>query len=72
MIPPVLLFIYIRTKGRHIPIPIPVVLLWPLLLVALLAYGTKLHALARLLVAARGLRVEVTERSGDAVRILLI
>jgi hypothetical protein len=72
MIPPVLLYIDIRNERRRIPIPIPVILLWPLLLLALLAVGTRAHAVARLLIAARGLKINVASSDGDDIRILLI
>ena len=71
MIPPVLLIIAVRDDEHRLFIPIPIVLLWPLLLLALLATGTRAHAIARCLCASRGLSVDVTG-SHQRIRIVMI
>ena len=69
MIPPVLLLIYINSGNRRIPIPIPLFIAWPILLVGLLAIGTKFKAMCRIAAATRGLKISVQSRNKDNVLI---
>ncbi len=73
MIPPVLVLLAFGRGRWVVPVPIPVVLLWPLAL-PVIAHGRIARdprgiALLRLAAAARGLRVSV--RSGSRERFLL-
>ena len=69
MIPPVLVLLAFRRGRWVVPVPIPVLLLWPLAL-AVIAHGRIARdprgiALLRLAAAARGLRVSVRSGSGE-------
>lgn len=73
MIPPVLVLVAFGRGPWMVPVPIPVLLLWPLAPLVI-AHGRIARyprgiALLRLAVAARGLRVSL--RSGSGERFLL-
>ncbi|MEM7363065.1 MAG: hypothetical protein AAF525_03520 [Pseudomonadota bacterium] len=72
MIPPVLLLISIQSEKRRIPIPIPLILAWPILLVGFLAVGTRFNAMCRIAAATRGLRISIQSRNKDNVLIWVL